>query len=33
MDGARMVGSFRGRIKAHDIVLQDFKGEQEARRC
>ncbi len=31
MDGPHMIGSFRGRIKASDIVLQDFKGEKEAR--
>jgi ATP-dependent Lhr-like helicase len=31
MDGPRMIGSFRGRVKASDIVLQDFKGEKEAR--
>jgi ATP-dependent Lhr-like helicase len=31
MDGPRMIGSFRGRIKANDIVLQDFKGDRDAR--
>jgi ATP-dependent Lhr-like helicase len=31
MDGPRMIGSFRGRIKASDIVLEDFSGDKEAR--
>ena len=31
MDGPRVIGSFRGRVKATDIVLQDFKGDEEAR--
>jgi ATP-dependent helicase Lhr and Lhr-like helicase len=31
MDGPRMIGSFRGRIKANDIVLLDFQGTREAR--
>ncbi|MBI0584616.1 MAG: ATP-dependent helicase [Methanomassiliicoccus sp.] len=31
MDGPRVIGSFRGRVKAGDIVLQEFKGDREAR--
>jgi hypothetical protein len=31
MDGPRMIGSFRGRVKATDIVLQDYRGDAEAR--
>jgi len=31
MDGPRVVGSFWGRIKATDMMVQNFKGEGEAR--
>jgi ATP-dependent Lhr-like helicase len=31
MDGPRMIGSFRGRVKASDIVLQDYQGTADAR--
>jgi ATP-dependent Lhr-like helicase len=31
MDGPRVIGSFWGRVKATDVVLQDFKGDEEAR--
>ena len=31
MDGPRMIGSFRGRVKASDIVLQDYHGTDDAR--
>jgi ATP-dependent Lhr-like helicase len=31
MDGPSMIGSFRGRVKATDIVLHDFKGDKNAR--
>jgi ATP-dependent Lhr-like helicase len=31
MDGPRMIGSFRGRVKATDITLQDFNGDKNAR--
>lgn len=31
MDGPRMIGSFRGRVKATDIVLQDYQGSADAR--
>ncbi len=31
MDGPRVIGSFWGRIKATDMVVQNFRGEEEAR--
>lgn len=31
MDGPRVIGSFRGKVKAKDIELQEFVGDVEAR--
>jgi ATP-dependent Lhr-like helicase len=31
MDGPRILGSFRGRVKASDIVLQEYRGGPDAR--
>jgi ATP-dependent Lhr-like helicase len=31
MDGPKVIGSFRGRVKASDIVLQDYHGTPDAR--
>ncbi len=31
MEGPRILGSFRGRVRGSDITIMDFVGEQEAR--
>ena len=31
MDGPAMIGSFRGKVKASDVVVQEFTGDSEAK--